>query len=157
MWRTIRVECGVAWLAATKKPADREKPALTHSPKRDILAPSSRRKQVADNGSAADQYVVCRSTWTGPHGTAPLGACLRTTKHTTARMEAAVGFDFMNRRSLQAFIWPAMRPAEPGDQSLPEKSSVLCPPGTYPFRGPFFARNKPAANWPSLLFTRPWS
>jgi len=29
-----------------------------------------------------------------------------------------------------------------GDQSLPETCGVLCPPGTRPFRGPFFARTR---------------
>ena len=31
-----------------------------------------------------------------------------------------------------------VRPGHPAVQSLPEKVAVLCPPGTQPFRGPFF-------------------
>jgi hypothetical protein len=35
---------------------------------------------------------------------------------------------------------PGRLPGLHGDQSLPETCAVLCPPGTRPFRGPFFAR-----------------
>jgi hypothetical protein len=42
-------------------------------------------------------------------------------------------------------------------QSLPDKVAVLCPPGTRPFRGPFFALTAPALRLPkSDPRRRPW-
>jgi len=41
-----------------------------------------------------EERIRFQTTWLGLHGTAPAGACLRTTKRTTVRMDArTVRFD----------------------------------------------------------------
>jgi hypothetical protein len=65
-------------------------------------------------------------------------ACLRTAKRIPLTWTSAARFEY--KRDAQA---SSKRRIPSGDrlhrvQSLPDKVDVLCPPGTRPFRGPFF-------------------